>query len=181
MLVFKNCLVGPPCATGLSGRADGCGGIDPGLVALEPAGGVATAGAIEERCSGCVSTAGLTEAETCGGGLGSVGSACWMLLRDVWTLMSVEVVYEMETNTMHLYWHFLLHLNVSIGTIGTIFYLVRHGVRCVGVGVCFGCKSSNAQLKSRSRDLLEKARKRVSRLGMQGRATTSPSLKSLKS
>ena len=71
---FRYCLVGPPCATGLSGFV---GGIEPGRVA--GAGGVETedagAGWIVERCS---IVGGW------GGGCGSVGSgACWMLLRGV--------------------------------------------------------------------------------------------------
>lgn len=70
MLLLRYCLVGPPCATGWLGRADGWGGIEPGRAfALEAAGGVAIAGAgwMVDRCSVWLeSMAGLTEA---GGGL----------------------------------------------------------------------------------------------------------------
>ena len=41
MLELRYCLVGPPCATGFSGRVDGWGGIEEGLAeAPEVAGGV---------------------------------------------------------------------------------------------------------------------------------------------
>lgn len=55
--------MGPPCATGFSGRVDGCGGIEDGLAeAPEVAGGVCAAGGCAgrmlESCSGCAVAVG---------------------------------------------------------------------------------------------------------------------------
>lgn len=73
MLVLRYWRVGPPCATGLSGRAGGCGGMELGRV--EAPAGVAMPGAIVDRCSGIVDGAGVgTGAASVAGAVAGVGS-----------------------------------------------------------------------------------------------------------
>jgi len=61
MFELRYCRVGPPCATGFSGRAAGCGGIEPGRALAPPvAGGVTAAtGWMVDRRSGWVWTEGM--------------------------------------------------------------------------------------------------------------------------
>jgi len=88
MFWLRNCLVGPPCATGLSGLAAGGGGIGLGRWVAAGAGGVAaaataigagagagaSAGCMVDRCSAPPENAGVAPAAACGGGFGSVMS-----------------------------------------------------------------------------------------------------------